>query len=148
MRCPKCGRRQPRGDACRQCGLVFARWDPARAAATTGDEEARRRYALAEAAWSEPSVHEAFIEHCVRTGQLPYAARCYRERLARDPGDAVARAQQARVVKVAELTCFTRPRELADAPLPHRRLLIGAVLLLFVVLLGMLTSPLWRQWFR
>jgi hypothetical protein len=146
MACPKCGRRQAQGGACRYCGLVFALWDPTTAAATNGEDESRRRFAAAEAAWSDLSQHEAFIEHCSRTGQLPYAARCYRDRLARDPDDAVARAQQARVVAVAELTCLTRPRELADAPLPHRGVLIGAVIALFVALLGILTSPLWRWW--
>jgi hypothetical protein len=145
-RCPKCGRRQPQGAACRHCGLVFALWDPDGVAPTAGDDEAQRHFALVEAAWGDRTRHEAFIEHCARTGQLPYAARCYRDRLARDPDDSVARAQQARVVAVAELTCLTQPRELADSPVPYRGVLIGAVLVLFVILLGVLTSPLWRWW--
>ena len=146
MRCPKCGRRQPRAEACRHCGLVVARWDPDAAAPTADDDEARRLFAEAEAAWSDPARHDAFIEHCGRVGQLPYAARCYRDRLARDPDDAVARAQQARVVAAAELTWLTRPREQADAPVPYRGLLVGAVVALFLVLLMVLTTPLWRWW--
>jgi hypothetical protein len=146
VRCPKCGRRQPQAEACRHCGLVFALWDPAKATGTTGDDVAQRLFALAEAAWSETARHTAFIEHCSRTGQLPHAARCYRDRLARDPDDAVAREQQAKVVKVTELTFLTRPRELADAPVPYRRALIGLVVVVFLILLGLITSPLWRWW--
>ncbi|MBI5478595.1 MAG: hypothetical protein HY906_07070 [Deltaproteobacteria bacterium] len=146
VQCPKCGRGQPPGGACRHCGLVFALWDPASAAATAGDDEARGLFAEAESAWDDPARHDAFIQHCGRAGQLPYAARCYRDRLARDPDDAVARAQQAKVVTVAELSYLTRPRELADAPMPCRGVLVGAVLVLFLVLLGLLTSPLWRWW--
>ena len=146
MRCPKCGRRQPRAEACRHCGLVLARWDPGAAAPTTGDDEARRLFAEAEAAWADPERHDAFIGYCGRAGQLPYAARCYRDRLARDPDDAVARARQARVVTAAELTWLTRPREQADAPVPHRGVLVGAVVALFVLLLVVLTAPLWRWW--
>jgi hypothetical protein len=144
--CPKCGRRQPPADACRHCGLVFALWDPASAPTAAGDEEARRLFARAEEAWGETARHEAFIEHCSRTAQLPYAARRYRERLTRNPDDAVARAQQARVVTITELTYLTRPRELADAPWPHRGALIGLVIAVFLLLLGLLTSPLWRWW--
>jgi phage FluMu protein Com len=146
MRCPKCGRRQPLAESCRHCGLVLARWDPDAAAPTTGDDEARRLFAEAEAAWGDPERHDVFIGYCGRAGELPYAARCYRDRLARAPDDAVARAQQARVVTAAELTYLTAPREQADAPVPHRAVLVGAVVALFVALLLALTAPLWRWW--
>jgi hypothetical protein len=47
---------------------------------------------------------------------------------------------------VAELTCLTRPRELAEAPVPYRKVMIAGVVALFALLLGLLTSPLWRWW--
>jgi hypothetical protein len=146
--CPKCGRRQPTTAACRYCGLVFALWDPesAAAAASAGDDTARQLFAFAEEAWGEPARHDAVVEYCTRAGQLPFAARAYRERLARDPDDAVATARLQRVAAVAELTCLTRPRELAEAPVPYRGVLVAGVIALFLVLLGMLTSPLWRWW--
>ena len=150
VQCPKCGRRQAPTEACRYCGLVFALWDPESAAptvaASAGDDEARRLFAHAEEAWSDVARHKTLVEYCSRVGQLPFAARCYRERLARDPADAVAKAQLQKVATVAELTCLTRPRELADAPVPYRRVLIAGVIALFLLLLGTLTSPLWRWW--
>jgi hypothetical protein len=146
MDCPKCGRRQPRAESCRYCGLLVARWDPAAAPAAGGDEVALRLFAEVEAGWADRQRHEAFIEHCGRAGLLSFAARCYRERQRRDPDDAMARAQLARVVAVAEATYLTRPRESGDAPLPHRGVLVGVVILIFAVLLAVLTSPLWRWW--
>jgi len=112
-----------------------------------GDDEARRLFALAEAAWGEEARHEALVAYCARAGLLPYAARCYRERLARDPGDAAARAGQQRVVTVAELTYLTRARADRDEPLKHRRLILAVVVGAFFALIVLLTAPLWRRWF-
>jgi hypothetical protein len=144
--CPKCGRAQPPADACRHCGLVFARWDPALAGPAAGDETAHGLFAAAAAAWGEEARHEAFVAYCARAGCLPFAARCYRERLARDPADAVARAGQERVVTVAELTYLAPARASRDEPLKHRTALIAVVLLVFAGIMVYLTAPVWRAW--
>jgi hypothetical protein len=143
--CPKCGRTQPRAAACRYCGLVYDNWEPGPTEAG-GDETARALYAQAEGAWQDPAGHDAFVEHCAAAGLLAFAARCYRARLATDPADPVARAQQQRIIHMAEVTYLAPAREARDAPLPHRTLLLGALGLLFLALVALLTLPLWRWW--
>jgi hypothetical protein len=145
--CPKCGRSQAPAEACRFCGLVFARWDPAVAGPAQGDEEARRLFAAAEAAWTDEARHEAFVGYCAAADGLPFAARCYRERLTRGD-DPVARAGQQRVVRVAELTYLTTARERRDAPLKHRRLILGIAVAVFLAVIVALLAPLWRSWLR
>ncbi len=143
--CPKCGHPQPRAEACRRCGLVFSRWDPAQAE-PGGDDEARRLFAAAEADWTDPARHALFIEHCTGKGLLPFAARCYRERLVRRPGDEVARLRRDQIVKAAERAYLEKARLERDGPLQHRNLIGGIIIALFIVVLIVLTRPLWQWW--
>jgi hypothetical protein len=54
-----------------------------------------------EARYDDPRVHDAFLEECRRGDRLAHAARCYRDRLAARPDDAVALARQRQLVAIA-----------------------------------------------
>jgi hypothetical protein len=144
--CPKCGRAQAPAAACRYCGLVFAKWDPSAAGPAAGDDVARRLHAAVEEDWADEARHEKFIKYCAQAGCLPFAARCYRERLNRGE-DPVARAQQERIISVAEATYLAPARASRDAPLKHRRLLVVLVVVMFGGMILYLTAPMWRGWF-
>jgi predicted TPR repeat methyltransferase len=65
------------------------------------DEQAELLWSAALAAWDTLENHEAFVKYCSRTGLLASAGRRYRERLDRDPRDAVAAQMQSRILTMA-----------------------------------------------
>lgn len=93
--CPKCA--GPRGDeeACPRCGLVYARWTGS-AATGAQDERLAAIFQEVEAAWTDEAVHGRFLEACISTGALGFAARCYGTR-----GDEIARRQLDRLTALA-----------------------------------------------
>jgi hypothetical protein len=114
-RCPKCGHKRD-GDvpACPRCGLQFARWNPSladpRTQLTPAGLELWRKV---EADWPEVSRHEEFAKHCLQANLLPAAGRCYRDRLDRFPGDAIATKMQAEILAKATLGLMVQRRLLA-----------------------------------
>ncbi len=101
--CPKCGHaRVPAGDACGRCGLIYANWKPELADTVAPlDDVGASLWAAAQLAWDDAVSHDAFVKHCSQAGLLPAAGRAYRERLARDANDPVARRMQERIVQMA-----------------------------------------------
>jgi hypothetical protein len=103
LSCPKCGRsRADHAAACPRCGLVFERWgsDQALQAAAL-DDEAQAMYREIKTRWNDEALHDAFLKHCSAKGCLGAAGHKYRDRLDRDPKDAVALKMQARIVTMA-----------------------------------------------
>ena len=96
--------------------------------------------------WSDPAAHERFVDHCFRSGQLPFAAACYRTHLERNPEDEVAKAQQQRIVRLAESACLVTRSSASEEPPAGRWLLTALVAVLFLLVVGLLTAPLWRWW--
>jgi hypothetical protein len=47
-----------------------------------------------EANWQDLRRHEEFAKYCLQANLLPAAGRCYRDRLDRFPGDAIATKMQ------------------------------------------------------
>ena len=147
--CPKCGEVQPEADACRRCGLVFARWQGgAVAAADDVDAEAARLWATCEAAWDEPSRHDAFIAFCQQRAQLPLAAARYRTAgLARGADDAMVTRALARLSKLALTTLeLSAQRERpVERALPYRKTLTVLVALLGLLALGLVWAVFKQQ---
>ncbi len=109
--CPKCGAPHPEAaEACARCGLVFALFKPENLALPEPLEELWRE---AEAHWSEPERHAAFLAACGSADVLSEAVRRYRLRAEQDPGDAVASRMRddatARLLATAELALPARP---------------------------------------
>lgn len=52
-----------------------------------GDDVARTLLAAVGERPDDEAAHEAFLEYCARTGQVVFAARAYRDRLARHRPD-------------------------------------------------------------
>jgi hypothetical protein len=141
--CPKCGVTQPRGEACRACGLVFAKWRGPEALADTplpelGDARvASALWTACQEAWDDAQRHDAFVDHCQRTQSFALAAQRYRTRLARAPGDVVAeeRLQQIRQAAEASLV-VVRPKKAAAREETRDKKPILVVLFVMAIALG------------
>ena len=112
--CPKCWTEQPASDACRKCGLVYAKWQ-----GNLGEDDeytgiAGEMWAKCEEKWDDAARHDAFLMFCRREGSLPFAAARYRAALKNKPDDPVARKRLDELVKLAE---FAAQAEMAkDSP--------------------------------
>ncbi len=111
--CPKCGRRRDQGaPACPRCGLRFALWRPAladhRVPLTPAGQE---QWAQLEANWQDLRRHEEFAKYCLQANLLPAAGRCYRDRLDRFPGDAIATKMQKEILAKATLGLMVQKRQ-------------------------------------
>jgi hypothetical protein len=111
---------------------VFARWTAEQARASAPLEGAAAAlWQELEGAWQDEARHDAFVKHCSQAGLLGPAGRLYRERLDRDPADAIAARMQKRIVAMA--TAALAPIRAPAAPLTQRRwfawLVLGAILL-------------------
>lgn len=114
--CPKCGHKRDKGvPACPRCGLRFALWRPSmadpRAQMTPQGQE---MWQQVEANWQEESRHEEFAKYCLQSNLLPAAGRCYRDRLDRFPGDAIATKMQAEILAKATLGLLVQKRQAAE----------------------------------
>jgi hypothetical protein len=67
-----------------------------------------------EANWQDESRHEAFAKYCLQSNLLPAAGRCYRDRLDRFPGDAIASKMQAEILAKATLGLMVQKRQAAE----------------------------------
>ncbi len=125
--CPKCGARQPAGEACRKCGLVYAKWKGEASIPAIGDaREAASLWARCEEVWSDEARHDAFVDFCRRAGVLAYAAARYRQK-----GDT---DRLAKIRAVAEQTLLAAVPRAADKPKNHRWQYVLVVFLLIVFL--------------
>ena len=114
--CPKCGhKRASDAAACPRCGLRFALWRPSMAdphAHLTA--QGKELWQQVEANWQDESRHEAFAKYCLQSNLLPAAGRCYRDRLDRFPGDAIASKMQAEILAKATLGLMVQKRQAAE----------------------------------
>lgn len=103
--CPKCGKGRARNAAsCPRCGLVFDLWVPGQAEARVElDSEGEALWARLSATWTDSTLHETFVKHCLQTGTLAAAGRLYRARIDENPKDALATEMQAQVLSKAAL---------------------------------------------
>jgi hypothetical protein len=114
--CPKCGHKRASGaPACPRCGLRFALWQPSMADPRAQLTPAGRElWQQAEANWQDLNRHEAFTKYCLQENLLPAAGRCYRDRLNRFPGDAMATKMQAAILVKATLGLLVQKRQPAE----------------------------------
>jgi hypothetical protein len=120
--CPKCGRKRDQGaSACPRCGLRFALWRPSladpRVQLTPAGQE---QWQQVEANWQDLRRHEEFAKYCLQSNLLPAAGRCYRERLDRFPGDAIATKMQKEILAKATLGLMVQKRQ-AVAPVTRSK---------------------------
>jgi hypothetical protein len=76
--CPKCSRRREEEttNACARCGLVFAYWNPEKAAQVIKlDEKAEAMWTNVRRSWRDESKHDAFLKYCSMAGLLAAAGR-------------------------------------------------------------------------
>ncbi len=74
--CPKCGHTQLLDEACHRCGLMFARYD-----ADNLPPEPELAVAVWQSILANPddeTLHDQFLDSCVRSNRLDYASRQYR----------------------------------------------------------------------
>ena len=122
INCPKCGHKRASGvSACARCGLQFSRWRPSmadpHAQLTPAGKELWQR---AEANWQDLNRHEEFAKYCLQSNLLPAAGRCYRDRLDRFPGDAIATKMQAEILAKATLGLMVQKRQ-PDEPVTRSK---------------------------
>jgi hypothetical protein len=67
-----------------------------------------------EANWQDLRRHEEFARYCLQANLLPAAGRCYRERLDRFPGDAIAIKMQKEILAKATLGLLVQRRQAAE----------------------------------
>jgi hypothetical protein len=146
--CPKCGLRQPRAEACRRCGLVFARWT-GEARKEAADGEAALLWAACEVTWDDPARHDAFISYCNRSAQFSYAAGRYRAaQAARGPAaEPVASRSLERIEKLAlsALQLSSRRELPVEAKLPYRNAVLMLAGALLLIVMGLLWALLRQQ---
>ena len=113
--CPKCGRKRDQGDsACPRCGLRFALWRPSLADPRVQLNPAGQvHWQQVEANWQDLRRHEEFAKYCLQANLLPAAGRCYRDRLDRFPGDAIATKMQKEILAKSTLGLMVQKRQLA-----------------------------------
>lgn len=99
--CPKCGHRQSATEACDRCGVVFARFDPARAEAPS-DEAAQALWGAVLAGWEDDAKHRGFIRYCTTMGLYAYAAQQYGNAKRDQAREARASRELGRLVLMAE----------------------------------------------
>jgi len=121
--CPKCGRkRDPGVPACPRCGLRFALWRPGLADPRTQlNPRGQELWQEVEANWQDTSRHEEFAKYCLQANLLPAAGRCYRDRLDRSPGDAVAAKMQAAILAKASLGLVVQQQRQAAQPITRSK---------------------------
>jgi hypothetical protein len=114
--CPKCERkRDSDAPACPRCGLRFALWNPSLADPRTQLTPAGLElWQQVEANWQDVHRHEEFAKYCLQSNLLPAAGRCYRDRLDRFPGDAIASKMQAEILAKATLGLLVQKRQPAE----------------------------------
>lgn len=140
--CPKCGTEQPAGDACRRCGLVYAKWtapEDARLEQEADEtDETLGLWKACEDDWGAEARHTSFLLHCRREGRLPFAAGRYRAALkTRGADDPVAAARLQELAKLAEFAARAEAtkdatRRAGDKP-PYKgvtAVLVGGIVLL------------------
>jgi len=84
-----------------------------------------------EASWAEPSAHRAYLDGCTDLDALTVAGRRYRAVLEARPGDTVAVAMKAEILKRATVVGLamlprTPPSALAGGPWKRRLLVLLA----------------------
>jgi hypothetical protein len=105
------------------------------------DPTATALLAACEAAWDDEQLHDRFVKYCSASGLLATAARQYRLRLERHPGDLVATKMQQRIVTMASflLTTHQPPPE----PLTRSRWFL--ILVGVAALAGLLAALLYGR---
>lgn len=108
VKCPKCGHRQHETESCHRCGLVFSLVKPGFAPWDDYGELARPHLPRAKELWqavesfpANDTAHDAFVQHCRKTGLLLFAASRYRHFLSDYPGHALSEKWLAQVVRDA-----------------------------------------------
>jgi hypothetical protein len=113
--CPKCGKqRSLESKSCPRCGLVFDLWQAESSVPLANlDDAGMELWRKIEANWSDTTLHEELLKHCLQTGSLAAAGRLYRERLDQDPKDSIAAHMQGQVLAKATVMLSvqrTQPR--------------------------------------
>ena len=105
-------------------------------------------WARLEESWTDDAAHAAYLEHCSRVGQLPLAARRYRERrdaLPADDQQARARLDQRlgaeALLAMRDIDARRPPRE-PPAAHPLRKVGVVVVALLLMAAAALLVSRL------
>lgn len=108
VKCQKCGHRQYEAESCHRCGLVFrlvkpgfAPWDDYGELAKPHLPRARELWKAVESFPASDDAHDAFVQHCRKTGLLLFAATRYRHFLADYPGHSLSEKWLAQVVRDA-----------------------------------------------
>ncbi len=114
--CPKCGKkRTSEAESCPRCGLVFALWQQDGAVPVADlDEKGKELWQKLASNWSDASLHEELLKHCLQTNGLAAVGRLYRERLDDNPKDEIAARMQSQVLAKATLHLSiqkTQPRQ-------------------------------------
>jgi hypothetical protein len=143
--CPKCGRtRAPDAESCPRCGLVFALWrEEGGVPVANLDERGAELWRSIENSWSETSLHEEFLKHCLQANTLAAAGRLYRERLDRDPKDAIATYMQGQLLTKATLGLSVHKSQPREAMTRSRWFWVAV---LAAMALGIAAGLLWRRW--
>ncbi len=145
--CPKCVSPRAEGaTSCPACGLVFA--------TAVVDSALKPSPPLADAwralaaHWGDAAEHVRFLRQASAGGELAAAGHLYRIRLARAPGDAVARQSLEAAVKLASAPVSVAALRQDAASAPSRRrakaVAMAAVLLLAPTLMFALLRLLGR----
>lgn len=114
-RCPRCERAGAPGEtACARCGLLVERFGGFRADADDPPELAPL-WEECCAAWTDEETHDRVLVSATNLAALPALARRYRERLATDAKDEVARARLQRVAVLVETSARAQAEEKIDS---------------------------------
>jgi hypothetical protein len=101
-------------------------------------------WAAVEARWSEPAAHRAYLARFPDLDGLTTAGRRYRDALAARPGDAVALAMKAEVLKRATVVGLSMLPRTAPPPAAGGRWKRRSLLLLAAWLGSTLAYVLWK----
>jgi hypothetical protein len=148
LTCPKCGSTQAPADACRSCGLRVDRMDDyAAQRPVDGAPTMIAAWADAQAAWTDPAVHDRLANLAPAHHAAAWLARRYRDHLRASPGDAIAADRIARIARISEaaLRASATPRGDKSAiglavgstsAKPYRGVLTILIVLVMVIVAG------------
>ncbi len=110
--CPKCESPYAVGETeCRQCGLIFAKFDWVNSQGTAdhlASAELKFLWHQAKMDYEDKSAHQKFLAACQKEDNLVYAAAQYGRILEAEPGDPMAQSMSQ---AVQALTSFPLERE-------------------------------------
>lgn len=135
--CPKCSFScQIEAAECPACGVIFSKLsDPEAApdAQVLAKPEIVAQWKDVVQNYTDPDLHESFLQSCMASQKLNFASQQYRKMLEVNPSDEVAKKMQEKIIQIASFQMLSAKenRQFTKPPKWTSFAILGASLILF-----------------